>query len=915
VDLQLSAEVARALQNYAKPWYRLRAVRVFRDVSVLAANSDAWGAVEHGLAESEFLILLASPEAAASPWVRREVQYWLAHRSRETVLLALTGGDIVWDPGAGDFDWARTTALPAEVLRGAFPQEPNYVDLRAVRRLPDRARRRALRTAIADLAAPLHHRSKDDIVGEEYRVLRRNRRLALTVTAALVALTVAAVVFGVQSSSARAAAELRRRVALSGQLAAESERVGDTDPDRARLLAAIGWRLDQNTETEQALAGGSLLAARHVLRGHDGIVWAMAFSPDGRRLATASNDATVRVWNTTTGAAVGTLAGHTGAVRLVAFSPDGSLLATSGDDRTIRVWDAASGRLTTTVTVADVPQAIRFNRDREISIASVPSDVDSAVISDWDATTGAPLGSTSTDSLIAFRMAFSPDGGMLAADVGDSVELFDSYSGEPAGVIDGRFGLINAMALNPDHTLLAVGLSDGTVSVWNTGTRTRIESLDTHAASVQSVAFSADGRTLAAGTADSVVRIWDAATGRAIPTTASGQGGPVVALAFSPDGRTLATTGQGSAAWLWNAPGPPMTVLSGDTAPVFGVAFSPNGSTMATASEDGTARLWSTATGTQTAMLRGTGPTYAAAFSPNGASVLTLDGGGVRLWREATGSVTATIGAALVFAISPDGQVLATADLGNAVRLWNAVTGAPLRTLSGHSGSVRDIAFSPDSATVAAASDDHTTRLWSTATGAAIATLTGHTGSVTSVLFSPDGKSVATISDDNTTRLWDAATGSARATLGESNAMALSPDGATLATGGMDGTVRLWRASTGALIRTLAGHTGPISSVAYSPDGATLATGGEDRTVRLWSPGTGTAIAILSGHTGAVWSVAFSRDGTMLASAAVGDDMARLWRVSFRTDPYAALCKEIGRPVTAAEWSQYAPGIDAVPVC
>src|SRR5262249_55243674 len=135
------------------------------------------------------------------------------------------------------------------------------------------------------------------------------------------------------------------------------------------------------------------------------------------------------------------------------------------------------------------------------------------------------------------------------------------------------------------------------------------------------------------------------------------------------------------------------------------------------------------------------------------------------------------------------------------------------------------------------------------------------------------------------------------------------------ATADGDGTVRLWSVTTGALLRTLRGHVGAVRVVVYSQDGRTLATGGDDHTVRLWNTSTGANIATLTGHTGPVWALAFSPDGTTLASAAVSDNTARLWRVSFRTDPYGAVCTQMGRPLTAAEWNQYAPGIARVSVC
>lgn len=123
LDSWLASSLQRGLQTFAKPWHRVRALRVFRDQSSLSANPALWSAIERALATSDFFILMASPEAACSPWVAREVTWWRDHIDPRRCLIVLTSGELVWDGGAGDFDWVRTTAVPA-ALRGAFPQEP-----------------------------------------------------------------------------------------------------------------------------------------------------------------------------------------------------------------------------------------------------------------------------------------------------------------------------------------------------------------------------------------------------------------------------------------------------------------------------------------------------------------------------------------------------------------------------------------------------------------------------------------------------------------------------------------------------------------------------------------------------------------------------------------------------------------------
>ena len=173
------------------------------------------------------------------------------------------------------------------------------------------------------------------------------------------------------------------------------------------------------------------------------------------------------------------------------------------------------------------------------------------------------------------------------------------------------------------------------------------------------------------------------------------------------------------------------------------------------------------------------------------------------------------------------------------MRLWDATTGNPLRTLTGHTSPVLSVSFSPDGNTLASGSLDKTVRLWDATTGSPLRTLTGHTGGVSGVSFSPDGNTLASSGSwDNTVRLWDVTTGSPLRTLtGHTSvveSVSFSPDGNTLASASRDDTVRLWDATTGSPLRTLTGHTGWVSGVSFSPDGNTLASGSWDGTVLLW---------------------------------------------------------------------------------
>src|SRR5215472_11831832 len=192
-DGKLAPALQSALHNLAKPFFSFRSVHVFRDQTSLSANPALWPSIEAALAESEYFLLMASPEASHSRWVRQEVSWWLTNRPIDKLLIVLTDGDVRWDESAKDFDWAATTALPTE-LRGKFAEEPLYIDLRWARNQDHLSIRHSqFRAAVLDIAAPLHGRPKDELDGEDVRQYRFRRQLRTWTVTALASLLVAAI--------------------------------------------------------------------------------------------------------------------------------------------------------------------------------------------------------------------------------------------------------------------------------------------------------------------------------------------------------------------------------------------------------------------------------------------------------------------------------------------------------------------------------------------------------------------------------------------------------------------------------------------------------------------------------------------------------------------------------------------------
>src|SRR5688572_19848238 len=248
-DGKLAPAIQRALHRIAKPWYRLRTMRVFRDQTNLATSPGLWTSIESALKDAEFFVYLASPTAAQSPWVQKEVAWWVQNRSYQSFLIILTEGEIAWDNAQQDLDWAMTTAMSRQVSK-VFAEEPLYTDLRWARKVEQLSIRHAqFRTALLELAATLLNRAKDELDGEDVRQYRRTRRIAWSGAVTLAALLVAALLaayFATQQSM----------LATARALSAQSEAVLPTDPELALLLAreALKYKVDDQAEYALRLA-------------------------------------------------------------------------------------------------------------------------------------------------------------------------------------------------------------------------------------------------------------------------------------------------------------------------------------------------------------------------------------------------------------------------------------------------------------------------------------------------------------------------------------------------------------------------------------------------------------------------------------------------------------------------------------
>jgi WD40 repeat protein len=928
-DRPLARALQRLLHRLGRPWYRPRALRVFRDDTVLAASPDLWASIERALLTSRAFVLLACPESAASPWVGREVALWRRERPREKFLIVLTGGELVWDQVAGDFDWSRTTALPEQV-RGYFDAEPLWVDLRHQR---DGLRRRELRDKAAAVAAGMRGVPKDQVLSED---ARQQRRLVAVLASLLALALVGGAVAVWQRNTAvaqRDRADQQARVALSRALAAESEIHAQPDPQLAAQLALAAYGAAPTAEADGALLH-ELDRNRHVLaylrRGTDQVSTQkaasapvpthVAITADGSLVGYAHyRDDAVTLWDTRQRRPVAMLrteppprADRDLPSYGLAFSADGKLLA-ADDGVRIQLWDVPGRRLLRTLDDAGGGYRLALSPDGRWVARTGEEKRGEPPLLVWRTDTGAevpvPAPAPAAQSTEAI---FDAGSNRIYVEFPDGIRAYDLGTG----------GWSVTVPLPTDHPLpfalatraarIAV-LATGGVELWDLGSGRKLAGYPLAGyppagmSDPPSVTVSADAATVVVGDDSGRVVALDTASGRTTDLATHRAG--VRDLAVSPDARLVASISENGDAVL-ATPVEDHRLLGVGTPPSYGT--DPHGADLATVT--------------------------AVAISARGDLAVVGRWGGTEVWELPAMRLRARLplavppGAAGV-AISPDETVLATvshgrltlADTRSGQVLAQATVPTELATLDGSQG----VHFLPDGRRLIVDSDggprvldprrgSREQQLPAEVDGGFAANADGSVVAVVVRSLSP------TVPDGGTTiEVWRW-TGSEYERAGrlresaDARDVAVSQDGTRIALADIDGRVIVDDVDRPAPRAMSVAGTGAYGQAAFTPDGATLVQadlrlGG----VGLWDVSAGQLLG--------TWQVATAEPAHGASQAALDagtggrvvtarqDGGVLLWQVDVG-HVRQVLCAAAGE-LADEERIHYLQGVDVPPVC
>jgi WD40 repeat protein len=862
-DADVAGQLQRQLQQFAKPVFRRRALHVFRDDSNLSANPGLWTSIQQALDRSDRLLVLGSVAAAASEWVGREVTYWRETKPDGGILLAVTDGDVSWDERAGDFDPSPSTAIPAG-LAGAFPEEPRYVDLRwTADQSALNAKDPRFSDAVADLAAPLHDRPKDELVGEDLRQHRRLVRLTRGAVALLVLLTVAAMVAAIVAIGQRNEASQQRDEATQQREEATRQRDEATrQREEATRQRDEATRQRDEAERQTQIAQVRELSARSLASTDPfealalGVQAELTTDTPRPEARDAYARAAQRVGQLPLLPLGGPVDAHTSPGTAVDFSADGSLLATGAEDGTVKVWDAQSRELIDEFAVTDSVRSMAFSPTRNhVAVGDGAGSL-------WIWSPGREGGRTRRvrmgDAWLT-AVSWSRDGRRITVGTFDGrILVVDFIRGAPGAVhhLATRSNILAVAWVDDRIAYVAQELDAGTIDPLTGAGLTQFRLFphgDLHEGVVIEAGFSPDGTVVATIADSDTPFLWDSITGRRIAGPYAASFG---AVEWSLDGRQF-LSGEtdlyihdrelGSA-----EPFLPVPVHHGT---VEATAWSPDGGTLATMSDDGSLRWWSVRTGRDAWDYDE--PTSIRWVTDG---IVGLSYSGLQRWSVSGG--TPAVGPPVPEGgfLSPDGSQVAASEVGW-LAVYDVTAGAFGPSVeAAPNGFVSTIAWSPDGSRLASQAAHDATR-----------TVRGQGDHLRIWAVGADGRlteTAALLIEDRYSRL-----------------LGWTPDGASLVLVDPEG-LSIWNPDDAAPTHVLDAAV-ELSEIWFDPSGSRAALRVDGSSVRIFDTTTWRWV----GEPYRGFVAAWSPDGTLLTTAS---ETLQVFDVATGTP--------LGRPVPLSEW-------------
>ena len=622
------------------------------------------------------------------------------------------------------------------------------------------------------------------------------------------------------------------------------------------VLLVMIWLLHASSAVAQSFEKPVL----HKQSMHTQAAGTVVYSRSGKNLfASGSEDATIKLYEATTGREIRTLVGHEKQVYQVAISSDGEMLASASEDGTARLWKISTGQLVHTLREHGGPvTSVAFNSNGSL-LASGGWDNNARV---WNVTTGKEVHTLTGHTGYVTAVAFSStDSDLLATGSADSeIRLWNARTGQLLHTLKGHEGTVNALAFNPGGDLLASGGSDYTVRLWDLKTNSSRGILSGHAYAVTSLSFSPDGLTLASSSEDATIRLWSIET-RQTRSIINAHKIKAYAVDFSPDGERLISSGADETIKIWDVARETVLLdLELRSAPEKQIAISRDGKKLATATLNEIS-LQTVGEGQEAVMLRGH-----------------------------SSFVTAV-------AFSEDSELLASASEDGAVKLWNVRSGRESFSLAGDGSKVHRLAFSPDGKSLATQDDNDVVRLWNLQTHTETLRLANHPSSVTSLAFTRGGETLACGYWNGDIKLWNTTNGNLKLWIQAAKfsspiaAIAFNNDGKMFATGEwVTPKVALRDAASGRLLHEFRqpssngesppfSHDDDILKVSFSDDGKRIISCSRDKSVKVWSVDTKRQLAVFKGHSSAVKEARLIADGSAVLSGAADGEFI-IWRVN-----------------------------------